>query len=139
MKQIYVLLLLAFMSFGFLSCGNGKNKKVSKEIICHNNSISSLQKKFSFGTVSKKERDTVNYHFTIENTSDSELTIDKIDISCGCIHVIAFPKQIRAHERGDISGFVDLSKQLGHLSKSLFVNYGNDKVLLLRIVGDVTN
>lgn len=94
--------------------------------------------RFDFGDVSLKSRDTTNFVFKIENTKNIKIDITSVDVGCECVHIKSYPKYIKPNATAKIVGYVDLRKQYGHISKPIFVNTANKKVLLLRVVGNVT-
>lgn len=74
----------------------------------------------------------------IMNMGDSLAKISSVEESCSCIHVEKFTRKIPPKQKGTIKGVVDIKKQKGHFSKPIFVNCSGDKVLLLRIIGDIS-
>ena len=94
--------------------------------------------RFHFGDVSLKDKNTTDFAFKIENTKSVKIDIASVDVGCECVHIKSYPKYIKPNVAAKIVGYVDLRKQHGHISKPIFVNTANKKVLLLRVVGNVT-
>lgn len=130
---LYVLVAVLFI------CGckeQNKSERVVQQrhvdnLVCDNTH-------FNFGDVSKKNKSFVDFSFVIMNMGDSLAKISSVEESCSCIHVEKFTRKIPPKQKGTIKGVVDIKKQKGHFSKPIFVNCSGDKVLLLRIIGDIS-
>lgn len=79
------------------------------------------------------------FTFYIYNNSKSVIEIGKIDVECGCTQIHETPKSIAPFSKEEINGSVDISNLYGRISKPIFVNYGNNRILLLRIYGIIKN
>lgn len=133
MKKLFYSILVVFVVLG---CRNGKNG----ENIVHENNKGALIAKDNhlyIGKLSKHAKDTVGFTFDISNISDSTIVIHKTDVSCNCISLNPILKPVPPHHSVKLHGTVKLKDVSGHLSKSVFVNYGRGSLLVLRVIADV--
>jgi len=134
------LLTMLILSTFVLSCNNN-NKNTSKD----NNENKPFQSSFlstdnkvlQLGEINNNDTESIPFAFHIKNESDSILVLNKIDVSCSCVEVTDFPKQLGANQSGEICGEINLKNQSGHMRKSIFVNYCDTCIMVLKIVADI--
>lgn len=129
-------ILLQFTFWGFVVMCSCKQHKVTPSM-CDKNPLEVLEPHYSFGEVSKSNKDTIQFSFVVENHSDKMISLDKIDVSCNCVKIDSKQKPLHPHSIVKINGYINLKNQLGHLSKAIFINYNNGNLLQLRVSGDV--
>lgn len=129
MNKSFFLKTLPILLFSTLtSCSNFNNK--------NNEKIFVEQPHYNFGTISKLTIDSINFTFKITNNTDDFIKIHGIDKSCDCISVNSFPKELKPNSTNYIIGKIG-NVQSGKMNKSIFVNYDDSEVLILRITGEV--
>lgn len=89
------------------------------------------------GRIDTDDNRIVPFEFKLTNNSDTIMDISSIDVSCNCVKILGYTKSISINQTGKISGKIDLRNQSGHLRKSIYVNYNNDSMKLLKIIGDI--
>lgn len=120
----------------FLCCieGNpsqkGKNGHSMDSLLVRNSHL-------DIGKVSKSDGDYVNFTFELKNCGANVVVVNNIDVSCNCISLTKPTRPIRPNEWSKIVGRINITNQKGHLSKSMFVSYGNGKLLLLRVMAEI--
>ena len=92
---------------------------------------------FYIGEIPKAEIDSIEFKFILKNLSDSSIKVNRIDVSCSCLKINTSVREILPKDSISLEGKAGLQKQYGHISKSIFVNYDEDKILLLRVIGDI--
>lgn len=132
MKKIISNLIVAFLMFYMISCTIGDTKTLST-----NGSLKAESRSFKFGEIEKSEDMNKPFYFDIQNKSDTIIEIKKIDVSCGCIKINEYPKIVNPWTSIRLEGYIDLNGLDGFFEKSIYVNYKQDKLLLLRIRGTV--
>lgn len=80
--------------------------------------------------------DSIQFTFKLTNNSNDLIKIHGIDKSCDCISVCSFPKEIKPNTTHYFMGKIG-NTQSGKINKSIFVNYDDSEVLILRITGEV--
>ena len=68
--------------------------------------------------------ESVDFDFTVANTSDAAVKIEQLRPTCGCtvVEMPSSPWVIPPHGHGTFTGTVDLRGKEGALSKAIFVN-----------------
>lgn len=133
---VQTLLLLSLTVILLFSC-QSKKEKVS---VINNSDYQVLQptnSKINIGTHNNKDIVRIPFSFKIKNTTPTDVSIEKVDVSCNCIKIISHPTKVRGYRHFQLKGQIDISHQQGHISKCIFINYNSNKILLLRLVGDI--
>ncbi|MGO9570589.1 MAG: DUF1573 domain-containing protein [Desulfomonilaceae bacterium] len=84
--------------------------------------------------------DTVTHEFTLTNTGDQTLTIEKLESSCGCTKAVKGASQVPPHEKTHILASFDTSGlRAGKKQKKVFVHSNDPKrpVVALTLSADV--
>ena len=135
MKSNYLFIIIAIL---FISCNNyqpdSRNRGLDRTARAK---VSVTNRYFDFGSVSKSQFKTIPFSFTVYNNTDSIIQIVKIDVACRCIVINEHNNALDPLDSIKIGGYIDLKNQRGHFNKCIYVNYGIDELLLLRIKGDV--
>lgn len=121
------------LSFLMLSC----NTKESDTTFKQDGPLVTQNYKYNFGSVNKKDNPTIDFSFTVENSSDSTIHIDNTEVSCNCLSVTDTISSIAPHKSIILHGFINTKEQSGDLNKSIFINYNKNQVLLLRVKGTI--
>lgn len=124
--------MCSFIVVTLISCNNRKPEGI------HGNNTESLRvknKTCNLGNLSKKDNHVIDFSFDIENVSNVPIVIDKIDVSCGCVFIEKIRKPISAHKFIKLKGNINIQKQEGYFSKSIYLNYSNGNVMLLKVKG----
>lgn len=130
--------MLLVCSMIIISC-----KNMSKADLTHNtnNATSHLEiesSKYSFGKVSRSKQKKILCPFTLINTGSKLLVIQKIDVSCSCVSIKAYPKVIPPKKSKNLFVEINTEKQLGVFNKAIFINSNADNSLeLVRIKGEI--
>ena len=92
---------------------------------------------FDFGKVDQGEE--VTHAFKFRNTGGRELTIDKVQSSCGCAAALASSEKIGPGEEGSIEATFRTKGYQGRTTKTIRVHTNNPEVstVTLRITGDI--
>lgn len=77
------------------------------------------------------------FTFQIKNNNKNDIIIHDVDVSCDCVVIEDTPKLVKAESVCTVKGYLNLTNQKGKLSKLIFVNLGNDEVILLKIIGNI--
>lgn len=136
--NIFTFFVYAFICIISLSCSNAKEKSVNS-ICVVGDSLKADVSKFDFGSVSKSNTQKIVFSFLVSNDSEYSIPIHKVDVNCGCVHISKYDPIIKSKSTGIIKGYIDTNNQIGHFSKAIFVKYNKDKILLLRVVGNIEN
>lgn len=128
MKFKYLLLSLLL-----LSC----NTKESDSTFNQDGPLVTENYKYNFGSVNKKDNPTIDFSFTVENSSDSTIYIDNTEVSCNCLSITDSIATIAPHKSATLHGTINTKEQSGDLNKSIFINYNKNQVLLLRVKGTI--
>lgn len=136
MKYLNYVLLFAIAFIVSCTDPRDKSEHLSKK---YGDALSCDTPKYYIGEVSKTKQDNVEFIFKITNNSNKTINISDVDVTCGCIHITQYKNIITPQKSFILKGFVDLRKQYGHISKPIFIKYDNDNVLLIRVIGDITN
>lgn len=127
-------LIAAWMSLNvFLNACNDTQQKQDTD----NAALLVEQPHFNCGKVSKQNRDSIDFKFTLKNISKDSIIIDNVDVTCGCLSVHSAPKMILPGKTEYIKGKIGIRQQIGNVNKTIFVNYNNDEVTILRVKGKV--
>lgn len=133
----FLLLLLIFFTF---SCNNNSlqlSNEKNQDKTLQTSLISVESNVLRLGDINHNDTESISFVFHIKNETDSILSINKIDVSCSCVHITSFPEQLEVNQSSQICGEVDLKNQSGHIRKSIFVNYCDTCVTVLKIIADV--
>lgn len=134
MKKLLIIVLLCL---SFSSCKERENTDIKQTSIETGDFVLN-PKHFDLGTIKMDKNDTIRkFKFDIQNNSSDSIHISKVDVSCGCLKIQSAPNLIHPLSHGEIHGYINLSNLKGHLSKAIFVNYNDGKVIVLRIKGDI--
>lgn len=129
-----VLKLSSFLVILFLSCNEPSKHK---ETITHGH-LNIDNKTQSFGNVNKREIKEVKCYFSLSNTGDSTIIINKIDVSCGCISTDISSNSILPNEHQLLTVTINTSNRLGVFNKSVFIQSNADNsVEIIRIKGTI--
>lgn len=112
--------------------GNTANRAAESE------ALFAKESRFDIGTVSQSAQRKVPFEFVLENRGKEDVKIHGIDVSCSCVVITSFPQIVRPGKDEEVKGYVDTKKTGGKISKPLFVNYDGDNILLLRVIGEVS-
>ncbi|MBC8625976.1 DUF1573 domain-containing protein [Alloprevotella sp. Lung230] len=123
-KQYYVWVLFPILLAFFTSSCKGDNNAI---IVDH--------KKLDLHSFSTKDRDSIAYTFTLTNNSEKEIAINDIDVSCSCVAVHTNPSTIAPHSSISINGKIGTESLQGKFRKSIYINYANNEILILKIIG----
>lgn len=143
MKKKFELFAAIVSMIAFYNCtsSDSKNNMIEtkdSEISLSTDSILFVDPNIiSFGEIDADKKDVRPFTFKITNLSDSLLVIEKIDVSCQCVTVSSYPDSLASGKGGEIRGTIDLKKQSGHMRKSIFVNYNNGSIKMLKIKADI--
>jgi len=77
------------------------------------------------------------FSYNLENVGTSDIVIDGVDLSCGCLSIDSVPDVIPVESKREITGRIKLKGLKGHVSKSMFLNFNGNNTVLLRVVGEV--
>lgn len=75
---------------------------------------------YDFGKVGKS-KDTLIHSFDVINIGKSPLIIYDVEVSCNCVSVKFNKQPILPNEKGKIMVYLNTQKQLGKISKKIFV------------------
>lgn len=117
------------------SCHHSDKK--SHEIAANSKLIEISPVKIDLGEIIKKDSLIVPIKVVLSNKNDSLVSIKDVTPSCGCISIVDAPNSIQAHDADTLSIVIDMANQSGHLSKSVFLKYGNNEVAMIKITGDI--
>lgn len=131
-KSLILFVILILFNYGCKQRTINKAKNiVGKGLVAKN-------KYYDFGQVSQSKLDSIDFSFLLLNSGDSDISIHDIDVSCRCVVVEQSFQTIHPYETKSITGKIGIKGQEKRINKSIFVNYANDNVLLLRVKGVVT-
>lgn len=134
MKSLFVYITVFIV---VLSCNNHNKSSSTMEAI-QDSLIVSTPKHYNLGVLKKDVSDSIyTFKFEITNMKTDSIHINNVDVSCGCLFINSFPRKIAPGETNKLVGTINISQQRGHLSKAIFVNYDEDGLLILRIIGDI--
>jgi trehalose/maltose hydrolase-like predicted phosphorylase len=91
---------------------------------------------FDFGTVSRDQQ-RVPFYFKIRNESQKEITINNAEASCSCVVIDSVPKKLKSNAVGFLYGHVNTIKQSGKLRKTIFLDFEDKQLILLRVFGEI--
>lgn len=96
------------------------------------------EKEFDAGTIKEGVVKIVKHEFTIKNTGDEPLVIDRVRTSCGCA-VVDYDSIIRPGKSGIVEPKVDLTGFNGPVTKTvrIFSNAENEPELKLVLYADI--
>lgn len=140
-KSLMTFVPMLILSALVFSCNGNNGRTQTENIEKSDNLYSSIlsvdNKKVYLGEIDKKATTVIPFTFNLKNETDSIIVIDKVDVSCSCVKISGFPKQLEAGQSGNLTGEVNLKNQSGHLRKSIFVNYCDTCITALKIVADI--
>lgn len=93
--------------------------------------------RYNIGEIAFESADSLDFHFNIKNKTDKAIPIGDIDVSCGCVSAKKDFKEIPANKALTLKGKIGLKGLSGKINKTIFVNYGNNEVLLLHVIGEI--
>lgn len=142
MRKLYFFILLSYV-LTFSGCGNSSNENKNEGVqlsttTAMDSMINVNPHTLALGERHERELREESFVFKIKNLSDSALVIDKIDVSCHCVSILSYPHSLQQNEQGDIRGTINLKNQSGHVRKSIFINYNNGALKILKITADIT-
>ncbi|GAB6948963.1 hypothetical protein JCM15640A_05480 [Hoylesella timonensis 4401737 = DSM 22865 = JCM 15640] len=138
MRKVKNIVSLVFLLvFTNLNCTNQIKSDTSKVASTSSEDLYVEQKHCYLGEISKEKKDSIDFEFIVKNLTDSLIRIDKIDVSCNCLSIKNYNREILPHNSTVIKGKAGLENRNGHMSKSIFVNYSKDKTLILRVIADI--
>ena len=128
--RLFILSLI--IGWLFIGCsGNGEKKSRSV------GNMYVEQAYFNCGEMNKSQTHIKNFHFVLENKGANVISIHNIDVSCGCVKIDSAPQTILPGKEEMISGHIDITNQSGKLTKPIYVNFDDNQVVLLRIIGRI--
>ena len=133
-KYLMICISVAVVCASFLSCVWDKKNNVRK-VDDFGDKLVAVNKKYDFGVA--KDSDSVNYNFKISNISLETIQINKAKVTCGCLVIKDYPKEIAPDAIAEVNGSIGLKGKKGKFNKVVYLVYGNGDILLLRIVGIV--
>lgn len=137
-KLITVLFSILILSGSLLNCSNSSQTMTDDTNMVYDSSdISVEDKELCLGEIDKNLNRIIPFEFDLKNSSDSIIVVNKVDVSCNCVKIIDFPKRLVVGQSAKLSGTIDLNNQVGHLRKSIFINYDDTCITVLKIVADV--
>lgn len=87
---------------------------------------------FNAGTIKEGTQKHIQHKFIIKNTSDEELIVEKVRISCGCT-VVKYDSVIAPGKSGVVEPEVDISGYTGFIEKSITVLSNAQNIPSLRL------
>lgn len=139
-RRVICLCVIMVLSLCMLSCSNGRPdtqhdkdeyKLISSSLLSVDN------KELNFGEINKSDKTIIPFTFTLRNDANSTIVIEKIDVSCGCVKIIGSPKTLESGQSGNLTGEIDLTNQSGHIRKSIFINYCDSCLTVVKVVADI--
>lgn len=131
------------LCFATLLCAtscNSRTREAQPPTTAQNEAgLQAAESRYDFGSVSKSKKDSVIFEFELRNKGKEPVVIDEIDLSCSCLSISSRPDTLQPGTSATIRGAAGIKESKGKFSKPIFVNYNNEEVLLLRIVGNVTD
>lgn len=127
-----IKIYLCFLSL-LVSCS--KLQQSQESDLNQKHQLYAIESKYDFGEATKDLQSNIPFVFLIKNSSDSIIHISKVESLCGCVTIVSKPDSLNPSHTAKIEGFIDVSQQEGKLLKTIFVNYGNDELLLLHLKG----
>ena len=131
-KYLYSLFFITLCS-----CTNTPNKHTTETFSVNKNGIYINNNRYDFGEIAFESVDSLDFSFNLKNISSKNITIGNIDVSCGCISISKRENIIKAGHSTDLKGKFGIKGQKGKIDKTIFVNYGNNDVLILHIIGNI--
>lgn len=136
MKSQRIIILITYLLIFISSCSHSGNQNHQK--YCDDNLKCMDGEHLYIGEINKRESDLVKpFSFKLENTGTDTITISDVEVACNCVTVEKYTDIISPDENGIVTGTINLSNQHGHISKAIFINYNDNNVLTLRIIGDI--
>lgn len=89
------------------------------------------------GVIDASKQDSASFNFKIRNISIENIELTKIEPSCSCVSIDSVQRILIPGQETIIHGKIGLKGSIGNFSKPIFINYGNEDLLLLRIRGVV--
>lgn len=135
--NLFIMLILTQI---LLSCNNSNTtQSYDKNNDTHFSSSILLveNKKLDLGEINKRDKTTIPFKFALRNESNNTIVIDKVDVSCSCVKIVDYSKRLEAGESSELIGEINLKNQSGHIRKSIFINYSDTCLTVLRIVADI--
>lgn len=138
MKRKCILPLSALIASTLCCCEPSvKQKEMGISLGCDSNLVV-RNRYYDIGKIKVSQTDSIDFSFGLENRGKENIEVHNVDVSCNCITVHDIPHNIPSNTTAYIKGKMGVSQNIGTFNKTLFVNYNNDEVLLLRIKGEFT-
>lgn len=140
--KIRIARFQCFLCFVFLtmfqsSCSSSQDKQSNEENMVEKENVIIENNRYNIGEIAFESADSLDFHFNIKNKTDKAIPLGDIDVSCGCVSVKKEYQEIPANETLTLKGKIGLKGLSGKIDKTIFVNYGNNEVLLLHVVGEI--
>ena len=136
--RILIIYMMSLLLAGCVQQGGGSpsdDRPVLADSV--NSVLYAPVKRLNLGTVTTDGSATRRFGFMSYNRSDKAVSINRADVSCGCVVVEQYPDIIFAGDSAELSGTIDLTNQHGHVSKAIYVWCNRSDVLLLRVMCDI--
>lgn len=92
--------------------------------------------RYDLGEMSKNI-DKGQFRFVISNNSSDTIIVNSVEAKCDCVNITSHPDTIFPTKQGEISGFIRIDGNSGHVNKPIFIRYNSDNIVLVRIIGDI--
>ena len=92
---------------------------------------------FDFGVVDINDFDSIGFYFNLKNLGPKNVIIHDVEATCPCVRISVKPDTISPGEYSLIGGKIGIKDSRGLQNKAIFVNYDDDKIMLLRIKGNL--
>lgn len=132
MKIKIVYYIVLSIIFTFSCCTDSSHSKK-----LYYGGLTTNNRYYDIGKIDKTKHDYIDFKFEIYNKTDSVIKIKKIDVSCGCVEIKEYPKVVYPQSSIKINGLIDLTLQEGYINKPIYINYEKDRLLLLRVFGEI--
>lgn len=131
-KELLTIALLLIVPAILSSCNNIEMK--TERIVC---GIKVKDCHYDIGSVGSSYNSPHFRHFcyVLQNTTNREIYLDTLEVSCNCLSVNYVPKCIKAYSSDSIVGNIDVTDLRGHFSRSIYVNFECGDIMLLRVTG----
>lgn len=128
-KTMFVIISLAMV----FSCKIPKDR----DSIYNNNVLFVESVVEDLGVIDASKQDSASFNFKIRNVSIENIELTKIEPSCSCVSIDSVQRILIPGQETIVRGKIGLKGSVGNFSKPIFINYGNEGILLLRIRGVV--
>lgn len=137
LKPFFILFICCAIS---VSCS--KSATSPKAHLRKNNLVSYLSVQdsiISFGKVHQAKKH-IKCTFKLRNDGNNNISINKIDVSCGCLKPSLSSIVIRPQKEEILTIDVDLTKQYGNINKSIIIlSSAENAYKILRVKGTIFN